>query len=238
MKLNIERLQENLKIQCHECHGLCCVALYFSKIDGFPEDKLAGNPCNHLLDNNHCHIYNSLKEMKMKGCMIYDCFGAGQIVSQKLPSWRSSENAMVIFGVFQKVVQLQQMLSYLIDAYHIHPNFQLEQLILENLKVRENVLNNSTVDLDKYHQKVSQRLKEICQQYTHDLSMRIMIGEDFRGKDCCNYVFLGTDLRDAKVENADLSQSLFLTQIQLNGCHGNRYTKIPKNLLRPRTWEK
>ncbi len=34
-----------------------------------------------------------------------------------------------------------------------------------------------------------------------------MIGEDFRGKDCCNYVFLGTDLRDAKVENADLSQS-------------------------------
>ena len=79
MKLNIERLQENLKIQCHECHGLCCVALYFSKIDGFPEDKLAGNPCNHLLDNNQCHIYNSLKEMKMKGCMIYDCFGAGQI---------------------------------------------------------------------------------------------------------------------------------------------------------------
>ncbi|MFR1297636.1 MAG: hypothetical protein ACLSBH_20655 [Coprobacillus cateniformis] len=75
----------------------------------------------------------------------------------------SSENAMVIFGVFQKVVQLQQMLSYLIDAHHIHPNFQLEQLILENLKVRENVLNNSTVDLDKYHQKVSQRLKEICQ---------------------------------------------------------------------------
>ena len=67
MKLNIERLQENLKIQCHECHGLCCVALYFSKIDGFPEDKLAGNPCNHLLDNNQCHIYNSLKEMKMKG---------------------------------------------------------------------------------------------------------------------------------------------------------------------------
>ncbi|WP_050635400.1 hypothetical protein [Candidatus Stoquefichus sp. SB1] len=237
MELNIEQLQESLKIRCHQCHGLCCVALYFSKIDGFPENKMAGKPCHYLLENNQCHIYDSLKERKMKGCMIYDCFGAGQIVSQRLPSWRHCENIMEIFEVFQTIMQLQQMLNYLIEAYYLHHNSQLKELILENLKIRENIFNNIKVDLEKYHQKVSQQLKKICQQYTHDMSMKIMIGEDLRGKDCCDYVFLGTDLRDAKVENADLSRSLFLTQIQLNGMIGNRQTKIPPRLERPRRWE-
>ncbi|MGL6219101.1 MAG: pentapeptide repeat-containing protein, partial [Lacrimispora sphenoides] len=50
--------------------------------------------------------------------------------------------------------------------------------------------------------------------------------------------FLGADLRDANIKNADLSNSIFLTQMQINSAIGNSNTKIPINLTRPATWEK
>ena len=40
-----EALFNHLKIDCSKCFGLCCVALFFSKCDGFPTDKGAGKPC-------------------------------------------------------------------------------------------------------------------------------------------------------------------------------------------------
>ena len=43
-----EALFNHLKIDCSKCFGLCCVALFFSKCDGFPTDKGAGKPCLNL----------------------------------------------------------------------------------------------------------------------------------------------------------------------------------------------
>ncbi len=34
-----EELTEKLAIDCGKCSGLCCTALCFSKLDGFPEDN-------------------------------------------------------------------------------------------------------------------------------------------------------------------------------------------------------
>lgn len=235
--LDIDEIINELKIDCSHCDGLCCVALYFSKIDGFPENKPAGQPCHHLLNNNQCDIYKQLKEKKMKGCMIYDCFGAGQLVSKHLPSWRTYQKKSAVFDVFQNMIFLQQILYYLISAYEIKATSQLEQLIKENIKVRKEVLKNETIHLETFRQKATQYLKKICQQYDHDLSMQILITKDFKGQDLHDYVFLGSDLRDAHFEDADLSQSLFLTQMQLNSCYGNKNTKIPVKLSRPRTWE-
>lgn len=39
------RLYEKLKNDCGKCFGFCCVALYFSDTEGFPNDKEAGKPC-------------------------------------------------------------------------------------------------------------------------------------------------------------------------------------------------
>ncbi len=67
---------EQLKIDCSKCSGLCCTALFFSKIDGFPENKKAGKPCTNLENNYRCKIHHELEKSNMKGCIGYDCFGA------------------------------------------------------------------------------------------------------------------------------------------------------------------
>ena len=37
-----------LQSDCSRCVGLCCVALSFSRADGFGHDKAAGEPCENL----------------------------------------------------------------------------------------------------------------------------------------------------------------------------------------------
>ncbi|WP_241483573.1 hypothetical protein [Rhodococcoides fascians] len=47
---------------------------------------------------------------------------------------------------------------------------------------------------------------------------------------------LGADLRDARVEGADLSGALFLTQSQVNSAQGDERTRLPAGIGRPRHW--
>jgi hypothetical protein len=42
------KYRSNLRADCKNCFGLCCVALYFSASEGFPIDKDAGQPCLNL----------------------------------------------------------------------------------------------------------------------------------------------------------------------------------------------
>lgn len=47
---------------------------------------------------------------------------------------------------------------------------------------------------------------------------------------------IGADLRDADLSGADLTDSLFLTQTQLNAAKGDATTKLPPSLMRPGHW--
>ncbi|MBJ7472625.1 MAG: pentapeptide repeat-containing protein [Solirubrobacteraceae bacterium] len=47
---------------------------------------------------------------------------------------------------------------------------------------------------------------------------------------------IGADLRDADLSGADLTDSLFLTQTQLNAAKGDGSTKLPATLDRPGHW--
>jgi uncharacterized protein YjbI with pentapeptide repeats len=49
--------------------------------------------------------------------------------------------------------------------------------------------------------------------------------------------FLGADMRDAVIGNTDLSESLFLTQMQVNSARGNSGTLLPEKLTRPTFWQ-
>ena len=72
-----------LYADCSLCRGLCCRALYFSKLDGFPQDKPCGVSCSYLCSDHTCNIHHELKQKGMKGCLGYDCLGAGQFAVQK-----------------------------------------------------------------------------------------------------------------------------------------------------------
>ncbi|MFE8910727.1 pentapeptide repeat-containing protein [Streptomyces globisporus] len=112
--------QPDLQADCGSCFGLCCVALPFSRSSDFPEDKSAGTPCGNLQEDFRCGIHQRLRDQGYNGCTVFDCFGAGQKVSQvtfKGVSWREEpDSARAMYEVFPVVRQLQELLKYIAQA--------------------------------------------------------------------------------------------------------------------------
>lgn len=273
-KIHQKNTYKDLLIDCKKCSGLCCVSLYFAKSEGFPTDKAAGTPCRNLMPDFRCTIHGTLIESNLKGCLAYDCLGAGQKVTQRIydgKDWKTSpEIATEMFQVFLSILQLHQMLWYLVEASTIilakELKADIDALIFENEQMTqlrpEEILN---IDSDNYRGRVNEILKKTGKlvadaMHTTSESKRVMnfIGKNFkkanlRGKDLsmtlliaanlegCNLYgtnFLGADLRDANIKNTDLSESVFLTQGQINSAKGNHKTKLPTRLVYPTTWQK
>nr|WP_243716328.1 pentapeptide repeat-containing protein [Actinomadura darangshiensis] len=113
-----ERL--DLTADCANCSGLCCVALPFARSADFAVDKDAGEPCRNLLDDFRCGIHAGLRERGFAGCTVFDCFGAGQKVSQQTfggRDWRQDRDvARRMFAVFPVMRHLHEVLWYLDEA--------------------------------------------------------------------------------------------------------------------------
>ncbi|MDK2867643.1 MAG: hypothetical protein PWP51_1784 [Clostridiales bacterium] len=259
-----------LQSDCSNCSGLCCVALYFSKTEGFPENKAAGKPCLYLQPDYLCKIHESLVDKNMKGCIGYDCYGAGQAVTAmyKGDTWQSSpERAQEIFNVFMIIFQLHQMRWFLMEARvmgHVKTLApKINALIEENRRYCScSSTDVLSLDLKHYKKRVNTLLKETSRmvsdrfprQSSHhavdymgrnfknksfdgiDFSMHLLIASDFSGCTFSGANFLGTDLRDCCFNGADLSEAVFLTQMQVNAARGDVNTKLPVFLSRPVTW--
>jgi uncharacterized protein YjbI with pentapeptide repeats len=48
---------------------------------------------------------------------------------------------------------------------------------------------------------------------------------------------IGADLRDTNLSGANLTDSIFLTQAQVNAAKGDRQTKLPDKLKTPDHWK-
>jgi len=120
-----DKSRRNLRADCENCFGLCCVALYFSASEGFPIDKDAGQPCFNLQPDFRCCVHKSLKERGFKGCIAFECFGAGQKVSQVSfggQDWQKvPESAEKMCQVFLIMQQLHELIWYLTEALTLQP---------------------------------------------------------------------------------------------------------------------
>ncbi|GAB3574447.1 pentapeptide repeat-containing protein [Amycolatopsis endophytica] len=109
-----------LQADCSNCFGLCCVALPFTASADFATDKDAGTPCTNLLDDFRCGIHTQLRDKGFAGCTVYDCFGAGQRLSQHTfggHDWRRApETAQPMFAAFPVLRQLHELLFHLTAA--------------------------------------------------------------------------------------------------------------------------
>ncbi|MEU2423443.1 pentapeptide repeat-containing protein [Streptomyces sp. NPDC007851] len=113
--------RSRLRGDCSHCFGLCCVALPFTASADFAVTKPAGKPCLNLAADHRCRIHTELRWRGFGGCTVYDCFGAGQRVSQETfggRDWRtgSPEHARRMFDAFPVVRQLHELLWYLTAA--------------------------------------------------------------------------------------------------------------------------
>ncbi|MCG2624740.1 pentapeptide repeat-containing protein [Arthrobacter sp. I2-34] len=112
--------RDALRPACGDCFALCCTALGFCRSADFAADKPAGLPCEHLGPDFSCGIHDRLRPRGFRGCTVFDCFGAGQVVSQRLfggVSWRDSpDTTREMFAAFKAVRQLHELLWYLAEA--------------------------------------------------------------------------------------------------------------------------
>ncbi|EQB86324.1 uncharacterized protein YjbI with pentapeptide repeats [Clostridium punense] len=224
---------DNLRVDCEKCFGLCCVALYFSSSEGFPENKDAGKPCINLQQNFQCKVHENLTQMGLKGCTAYDCFGAGQKVAQVTYNgehWRKSpEYAEEMFQVFLIQRQLHEMLWYLIDGLKFQEDHKIQEKFRAIISKTEELTNLSAgkllaLDLVPHRMAVNSLLKETSEMVRKKVggSNKSTLGrkkafggglnlmgadlrkKDLRGQNLSGAFLIAADLRGTDLSGADL----------------------------------
>lgn len=221
-----EAAQAELRGDCERCFGLCCVALPFAASADFAVDKDAGTPCRNLRSDHRCGIHARLRQKGFTGCTVYDCFGAGQQVSQITfggRDWRSGppEHARRMFDVFPVVRQLHELLWYLTEALAlpaarpVHADLrgaldkteELTALTPEELAALDvaahrkevNVLLLRTSELARAGTKGRKKNRRGA-----DLMGARLKGADLRGADLRGAYLIAADLTGADLRGADL----------------------------------
>ncbi|EIV92164.1 pentapeptide repeat-containing protein [Frankia sp. QA3] len=109
-----------LRADCSRCFALCCVAPGFTASADFPISKAPGTPCRHLDAHHGCSVHDELRPRGFRGCAVFDCFGAGQQVSQVTfagRDWRTHPgDAPRMFDAFAVMRTLHESLHHLAES--------------------------------------------------------------------------------------------------------------------------
>jgi uncharacterized protein YjbI with pentapeptide repeats len=214
-----------LRADCGSCFGLCCVALTFSVSADFPVDKGAGEPCSHLQQDSRCGVHTELRQRGFRGCTVYDCFGAGQKISQVTfggQDWRQEpRGAQRMFATLPVMRQLQELLWYLSEALERAPEPGLRSAIEASLAETERLTLAGpdallALDVAAHRGTVNPlllRTSELIRagagrrkknRRGADLFGAKLRGADLRGADLRGAYLIAADLRGADLRLADL----------------------------------
>lgn len=250
---------------CSRCTGLCCVLLPFSASAGFGVDKSGGDPCRNLMPDDRCGIHDGLRERGWPGCTAFDCFGAGQQVTQVTyagVAWRDYDDLGEMAAAFSVMRQLHEMLFHLEEVGRRAPSAEGAALLDEVVDLTAGTpIELLTFDIDEVRERVGDLLQSVSRQVRddrtgsavpradlvgRDLRAELLAGADLRGAlliasdlravDLGAADLLGADLRDARLHGADLADVLFLSQAQVNVAQGDGRTRLPARLTAPAYW--
>ncbi|MGE8017384.1 pentapeptide repeat-containing protein [Peribacillus frigoritolerans] len=203
---NNESIHNQLRADCENCFGLCCVALPYAKSADFAFDKDGGTPCSNLQSDYRCGIHESLRAKGYKGCTVYECFGAGQKVSQLTydgNDWRDNPAlAKEMFEVFPIMQQLHEMLCYLNEALNLEdaePLYRELQAAFEDTEYLTKQSSKSIMDLNvpAHRTIVNDLLLRTSEMVRAKVSIK-------KNKKKPNKIGRGSDLIGAKLRGADL----------------------------------
>jgi uncharacterized protein YjbI with pentapeptide repeats len=203
---------KELRADCANCFGLCCVALPYAKSADFAFDKEGGTPCQNLHTNNLCGIHKDLRNKGFRGCSAYECFGAGQKVSHvtyKGMDWRSNkEIAQEMFDVYPIVQQLHEMLWYLNEVLTIDAAKSIHKEVKQSIEDTETLTKKSpeyilSIDVIEHRTKVNKlliRASELVRAQVAKSQKNTRRGMDY----------LGAKLRGADLKGANLRGALLI----------------------------
>lgn len=218
--------RQALRADCGRCFGLCCVVPAFAASADFAIDKDAGKPCPNLRADFRCGIHSELRERGFPGCAVFDCFGAGQHVSQVVfggRDWREAPSlAPQMFAVFPAMRQLHELLWYLTEALKLEPVGPLHaRLSAAHEETGELTMRAPddlmTLDLDGHRGRVNVLLQQVSERARAkfgsgrreyrgaDLVGRKLRGADLRGANLRGAYLIGVDLGGADLTGADLT---------------------------------
>ncbi|WP_146930625.1 pentapeptide repeat-containing protein [Cellulomonas xylanilytica] len=249
----------DLRSDCARCSGLCCVAHTFQRSSDFAYDKPAGTPCRNLQADFRCGIHADLRTSGFTGCTVYECFGAGQFVTQQLfggRTWRDDPTiAADMFAAFGTMRGLHELLWYLTESLAIRAAAPLHA---ELARLRAEVAGDPGPDAQARVGELLGRVSALARDGLGgrrsrgadltgaglrradlrgaDLRGALLIGADLRGADLRRADLLGADLRGARLDGADLTDALFLTPPQVASARGDSLTRLPAALVPPRHW--
>ncbi len=215
----------NLRADCENCFGLCCVVPAFAASADFAINKPAGQACPNLLEDSRCGIHDKLRKKGFTGCTVYDCFGAGQKVSQVTfdgEDWRKSPGtAKAMFAVFPVMRDLHELLWYLTEAAALLTSSQIRDDLANAIdetdrmtRAEPDVLRK--LDVHAHRGSVNPlllRASELARagvpgkKKDHrgaDLLGAKLKGADLRGALLRGAYLIGADLRGADLRRADV----------------------------------
>jgi uncharacterized protein YjbI with pentapeptide repeats len=207
--------RRELHADCARCVGLCCVALEFAASADFAIDKPAGRACPNLQTDFRCAIHSNLRQNGFPGCAVYDCFGAGQRVSQVAFSgldWRERRDlAPRMFTAFGIMRQLHELLWYLSEALalecvrSLYPELRVARSETERLADLDRVALID-VDVAAHRERVNAVLRQASELARADVRPRGIdrSAADLSGKDLRRMSLRGANLRGARLIGAKL----------------------------------
>ncbi|WP_182886822.1 pentapeptide repeat-containing protein [Microbispora sp. H10885] len=213
-----------LRADCASCFGLCCVALPFAASADFAISKDAGRPCPNLQSDFRCGIHSRLRDSGFPGCTVFDCFGAGQKVSQVTfgRSWRDEpDTAARMFEVFPVMRNLHELLWYLHEALSLPAARPIHSEVRRAIEETERLTMGAPgelldVDVAAHREKVNVLLLRTSELARAGAGGRApdhrgadLIGArlrkaDLRGANLRGAYLIGADLTGADLRGADL----------------------------------
>ena len=218
-----------LRADCERCAGLCCVAPAFARSADFALDKPAGVACPNLAADFSCGIHDRLAAQGFAGCVAYDCFGAGQQVTQVTflgTSWRTHPAAARrMFAAFDVMRDLHELLWYLHEALALPRAAAVHEQLraaIGDLRALTGMDDAGLAAVDRAGRR--RHVNDLLLQASalvrgptprnRQLSRRDLSGRDFSGRDLAGSAlfaarllgadFTGADLRGADLRGADL----------------------------------
>ncbi|MCP3771155.1 MULTISPECIES: pentapeptide repeat-containing protein [Streptomyces] len=203
--------RSELSGDCARCFGLCCVALPFAASTAFAVDKPAGRPCRNLREDHRCGIHARLRQEGFSGCTVYDCFGAGQKVSQVTfggEDWRAlpPERARRMFDVFPVVRQLHELLWYLTEALTLPAARPVHADLRRLLETTERLTRGTPQELGELDVGAHRQGVDALLLKASELARSGVRGrrKDRRGADLMGARLKGADLRGVSLRGAYL----------------------------------
>ena len=209
---------------CSRCSGLCCIALYCFKSDGFPQNKPIGKPCINLMGDYKCRIHNDLESMGMKGCIGYDCFGAGQYLTEEVyrgVTWQTQpERVKEICDLYIFMYRMFQLRFFLYESKKLVSSEtllpEINQLLQENdAMCRLPVEELYEQPIDSYQAKVNHILKKSCVELSKFIGAgnskeTNFLNRNFKGKDLSGFDFNMKPLIASNFENCKFKGATFI----------------------------